>query len=63
MDKPTITVSDIASMVSIIEVAATRGSIKADELAPVGELYNRLKKFLEFAQQQIEPQSQGEQNA
>lgn len=62
MDKPSITVADIASMISIIEASSTRGAFKANELVAVGELYNRLKQFLEFAQTQMEP-SQGEANA
>jgi hypothetical protein len=59
---PTITIADIASMISIIEAASTRGAIKANELVAVGELYNRLNAFLEFAKTKIE-QPQGEANA
>ena len=49
-------------MISIIEAASTRGAIKANELVAVGELYNRLNAFLEFAKTKIE-QPQGEANA
>lgn len=59
---PKITLADIASMVSIIEVASTRGAIKANELVAVGELYNRLSAYLEFAKAKTE-QPQGEANA
>jgi hypothetical protein len=59
---PKITLADIASMLSIIEAVSSRGAVRAEELVAVGELYNRLKTFMEFAKQQIE-QTQGEANA
>lgn len=61
-NNPTITISDIASMISVIEAASARGAVRAEELVAVGELYNRLKAFMEFARQQLE-QTQGEANA
>ena len=61
MEDPKITLADIASMISVIEAFSSRGAVKANELVTVGELYNRLKKFLEHAQQQME--QQGEANA
>jgi hypothetical protein len=62
MENPNITLADIASMISVIEAASTRGAIKADELVAVGELYNRLTAFMAHAKSQIE-KSQGEANA
>jgi len=62
MDQPRITLADIASMISVIEAASTRGAIRANELTSVGELYNRLQMFLAHAKAQLE-QSQGEANA
>lgn len=59
---PNITLADIASMISVIEAASSRGAVRAEELVAVGELYNRLKAFMEFAKTQLE-QSQGEANA
>ena len=61
-DTPTITIADIASMISVIEAASSRGAVKAEELVAVGELYNRLTTFMEHAKKQLE-QSQGEANA
>lgn len=62
MTTPTITLADVASMISIIEASSTRGAFRANELTSVGELYNRLQAFLEYARSQLE-KSQGEANA
>ena len=59
---PTITLADVASMISIIEAVTTRGAFKAEELTVVGDLYNRLKQFMDFARSQMEP-PQGETDA
>lgn len=60
--QPTITIADVASMISVLEAVSTRGAIRPDEMAAVGELYNRLKTFLDFARAEL-AQSQGEANA
>lgn len=62
MNTPTITLADVASMISIIEASSTRGAFRANELTTVGELYNRLQAFLDHARAQVE-KSQGEANA
>lgn len=44
---PTIGVPELALMKTIIETASERGTFKAEELASVGQVYNRLSAFLE----------------
>jgi hypothetical protein len=42
----TLTVQDLASIKSIIEVVTARGAFKAEELATVGVVYNKLQAFM-----------------
>ena len=65
-----LTLADIASMINIIDAASSRGTFKPNEYAAVGELYNKLTRFLEEARAQLQPpapqepeQPQGEANA
>jgi len=44
---PDLNRSDLASIRSIIDVAASRGAFKAPELEAVGKTYNKLNAFLE----------------
>lgn len=44
------TLNDLATVKNIIEVASTRGAFKADELATVGAIYNKVTAFLTSAQ-------------
>jgi hypothetical protein len=71
MEQTTLSVADLISLRNLIDAACSRGTFKANEMAAIGELYNRLNTFVEAAQLQIDPQadqpqptqSQGEQNA
>lgn len=42
-----LTVNDLLSIRSIIDVASQRGAFKAPELEAVGKTYNKLNAFLE----------------
>ncbi len=42
-----ITVQDLDSLRNIIDLASTRGAFRANEMADVGLLYNKLSNFLE----------------
>ena len=42
-----LTVNDLLSIRSIIDVASQRGAFKAPELEAVGKTYNKLNVFLE----------------
>lgn len=43
-----LNVSDLRMLSKIIDLASRRGAFQANELAQVGEAYNRLSAFLEF---------------
>jgi hypothetical protein len=42
-----LTIQDLLLTLQVVQVAASRGAFKADELSNVGGLYDRLFKFLE----------------
>ena len=44
---PDLTVSDLQALKTIIDVASSRGTFKAAEMAVVGNTYNRLTTFLD----------------
>lgn len=44
---PSLGVQDLLLMYQIIQVVSQRGAIRADEMANVGGLHDRLKTFLE----------------
>lgn len=44
--KTNLAVSDLMMLKSAIEVAATRGAFKAEEMASVGQCYDRLSTWL-----------------
>ena len=46
VNSPELTVTDLANLRSIIEVATQRGAFRAVELAAVGTAYNKLNDFL-----------------
>lgn len=43
---PDLTIQDLQSLKSIIDVATQRGAFKANELMVVGQTYNKLDAFL-----------------
>lgn len=57
-----LSLSDLIVLKQIVEVASERGAFKADELSHIGQLYDRLRAFLEQAvpQDSKENQSPGE---
>ena len=71
MENTQLTLADLASIQNIIEAASTRGAFRANELAQVGAIYDKLSAFLTVAQADATqasnepetPQAQGEQNA
>jgi len=44
---PDLTVTDLQALKTIIDVASSRGTFKASEMAVVGNTYNRLQQFLD----------------
>jgi hypothetical protein len=41
-----ITVTDLHSMLNIIQISAERGVFKAEQMEGVGSLYNKLARFI-----------------
>jgi hypothetical protein len=44
---PDLTISDLQAMKTIIDVACARGTFRANEMASVGNVFNRLTSFLD----------------
>ena len=69
MENAQLTIADLASLHSLIDAACTRGAFKAPEMSRVGEIYDKLTRFLEVAKQQAQEQAeqaqppQGDTNA
>lgn len=55
---PDLSISDLQSLKSIIDVASQRGAFKPNEMAVVGTTYNKLETFLAAVASQ--PQPKGE---
>jgi hypothetical protein len=69
MENAQLTIADLASIHTLIDAACTRGAFKAPEMSKVGEIYDKLTRFLETATQQAQEQAeqaqppQGDTNA
>ena len=68
MENAQLTIADLASLHSLIDAACTRGAFKAPEMSRVGEIYDKLSRFLDAASQQAQEQAeqappQGDTNA
>ena len=63
MENQSITVSDLDALRNIIDLACTRGAFRANEVKQVGELHEKLTRFLEavVAQAQAQETSNAEQ--
>ena len=57
-----ITISDLAAIKELIDLACTRGAFRGDEMTSVGEVYDKLTGFLNtvIAAAQAEANQQGE---
>lgn len=44
---PALGLADLAAMAQLIQITTSRGTWKAEELSPVGALYDKLVAFLE----------------
>jgi len=50
-----LTVQDLTAIKQIIDVASSRGAFKANEMAVVGQTYNKLEAFLSAVAAQNAP--------
>lgn len=63
MENVTLTITDLATLRNIVDLASTRGAFRANELREVGEVFDRLNQFVESsiaaaqAQQEIQADS------
>ena len=56
MENAQLTLTDIISVKHLIDAACTRGAFKAHEMQSVGELYNKISRFVDETQAQIQAQ-------
>ena len=60
-DTVDLTLNDLVTIKSMIDVASNRGAFKPNEMVAVGTIYNKLEKFLELAAKQNQA-NQAQQN-
>ena len=53
---PQLSLADLALMAQTINVCTKRGAFNADEMRPVGELFDKLKAFVSAANKAAEEQ-------
>lgn len=64
MENLQLTIADMASLKSLLELAASRGTFKAAEMSQVGIVYDKLSRFLDASTEQLrQQQTSGEQHA
>jgi hypothetical protein len=56
-----ITIADLDMLRQIVDLASSRGAFKGSELSQVGEVYNKLTRFLELAVAQTQAQQDATQ--
>ena len=56
-----ITIADLDLLRQIVDLASGRGAFKGSELSQVGEVYNKLTRFLELAVAQTQAQQDATQ--
>jgi hypothetical protein len=56
MENNTITISDLDTIKNIINLAASRGAFRGEELSMVGTVYDKLTAFLEAVIEQAKAQ-------
>jgi hypothetical protein len=64
-DSTQLSITDLAVIKNVIDLACSRGAIKAEEMVAVGQIYSRLTAFLNavIAQaeaEQMKTESQGD---
>lgn len=51
---PSITVQDVAALLQIVDVAATRGAFRGEELTAVGAVRDKAAAFVDYIRQAAE---------
>ena len=57
---PSLSIEDLARLKEIVNLAATRGAFHAPDLTVVGEVYDKLDRFLNQVIQQADSENKGE---
>jgi len=57
-DPTALSIGDLKNLSTILDVASTRGAFKANEMAGVGFLYNKLQAFLAKVAPEQKPEDQ-----
>ena len=55
-DPTALSIGDLKNLSTILDVASTRGAFKANEMAGVGFLYNKLQAFLDKVAPEQKPE-------
>ena len=63
MENASLTLTDMAALKSLIEVATERGAFRAPEMSNVGAIYDKLSAFLSATQAQLAQQAEAQQPA
>jgi hypothetical protein len=58
MDNQEFNINDLAGVREVIELACSRGAFRANEMASIGTLYNKLDAFLQGVVARAQEQSQ-----
>ena len=58
MENKEITIADLNLLKDIVDLASTRGAFRAAEMKEIGEVYERLTKFLEAVVAQAKAQEE-----
>ena len=62
-DPTALSIGDLKNLSTILDVASTRGAFKANEMAGVGFLYNKLQAFLAKVAPEQKPEGTAEAGA
>ena len=56
-----LSITDLAVLKNVIDLACSRGAFRAPEMKAVGEVYDKLSTFLDSVIKQAEAEMQGQQ--
>lgn len=59
-DQVTLTLDDLSSVLSVIDVATQRGAFRPKEFTAVGKVYEKISNFLEQVKDTAKPDSSDE---
>lgn len=53
-----ITLVELQNMLTVIDLASSRGAFRGPELEQIGQLYNKFKRFIDAAAPKTQPGNQ-----